>query len=365
MEHFSPIAYDDEVQVADGLRARWVDAGHILGAASVEVWAKENGLERKIVFSGDVGIAGRPILRDPTLIESADLVVMESTYGNRLHPPEDEVQGKLKMALETAVKGHGHVIIPAFAVGRTQELLFRLDRLQAAGQIPQLPVYVDSPLASRATRVFEEHRECYDAESLRLLAAGDDPLKFPKLRFTASIAESQALNRLTSSAVIISASGMCNAGRIRHHLHHHLEHGNDVVLFVGFQAAGTLGRLLVEGTPRVTLFGRSHRVRARIVSIRGLSAHADQRGLLEWAGAIRGVRSFFVSHGEEESTLTLAGLLARQAPQARIIAPTLGQSLDLLDEATFAQEHARTAAEVHRMAATKAPPAPVEEPSES
>lgn len=330
--HFAPVGYDDDVQIAPGVSARWLDAGHILGAASLELWVEHQGVRRKIAFSGDIGNPDRPILRDPTYVRSADFVVMESTYGNRHHPPVEEISSKLADCINTTVRRHGHVIVPSFAVGRTQELLYRLDRLLAAQEIPDIPVYVDSPLASRATRVFERHHECYDQDALRSLARGDNPIQFPSLRFTRSVAESQRLNKLRKPAIIISASGMCTAGRIRHHIHHHIEHGNNTILFVGFQAQGTLGRLLVEGIKKVKLFGRRHRVRARIVSIRGLSAHADQTGLINWAGAIDKPRTVFITHGEEKPAFILAGLLQDQLG-IKACVPRIGDEVDLLDEA--------------------------------
>lgn len=345
MDCFVPVDYDAEVEVAPGVSVRWVDAGHILGAASIELWAADRGATRKLVFSGDIGNPNRPLLRDPTTIADADFVVMESTYGNRAHPPEERIQTKLADAINAAVREHGHILVPSFAVGRTQELLYRLDQMLSAGAIPHLPVYVDSPLASQATEVFEHHRECYDEEALALLAQGNDPISFPGLRFVESVQESMSLNQLRKPAIIISASGMCQAGRIRHHLHHHLEHGNDVILFVGWQAAGTLGRLLVDRVPRVKLFGRDHRVRARIVSIRGLSAHADQPGLLAWVRAIDGVRTVFVTHGEEQAALTFAQLLETDCG-LRPIVPHHGEAVDLLDDADLSRRQEQAAAEL-------------------
>ncbi len=347
MTQFVPVQYDEEVRVADGVSVRWVDAGHILGAASLEIWVNEDGVQRKLVFSGDIGDRGRPILRDPTLIESADFVVMESTYGNRNHPPIEHTSEQLADAIKRTVREKGQVLVPSFAVGRTQELLYRLDRLIASGDLPELPVFVDSPLASRATRVFEQHHECYDADSLRLLAQGDDPLSFPSLRFTRSVEESKRLNALAEPAVIISASGMCTAGRIRHHLHHRLEKGNHLVLFVGYQARGTLGRILQDGVKNVKLFGRRHRVRARIESVQGLSAHADQPMLLEWVQAIKGPRTVFVTHGEPESAFTFAKLVEAETGSP-VCVPSLREHVDLLDEAALAEVHSHTQADIAR-----------------
>jgi metallo-beta-lactamase family protein len=340
LEHFVPVDYGDEVAVSPGLTVRWVDAGHILGAASLEVWAERDGRARKIVFSGDIGSPDRPILRDPTYISGADFVIMESTYGNRSHPPEEEVATALVEVVGRAVRVKGHVIVPSFAVGRTQDLLYRLDRLLSARRIPAVPVFVDSPMAARATGVFEKHRECYDQEALQLLGRGDNPIRFSSLQFTQSTEQSRALNSLDGPLIIISASGMCTAGRIRHHLHHHLGHGNDTILFVGFQAEGTLGRILVQGTKSVKLFGRPHRVRATVQSIQGLSAHADQTGLLHWVRAIGGARNVFITHGEVEASLTFSGLLAGEGIDNSV--PRRGETVDLLDEAQLDRLRAET-----------------------
>lgn len=355
MAQFQPVEYDADVQVLEGLSVRWVDAGHILGAASLEVWAGESGVRRKLVFSGDIGNPDRPLLRDPTLIDSADYVVMESTYGDRLHPAKEEIAEGLVDCITKAARRHGHVIIPAFAVGRTQEVLYYLDRLLEAHRLPSLPVYVDSPLASKATEVFERHRECYDEEALRMLAAGDDPIKFPRLRFTESAEESRRLNDVRESVIIISASGMCDAGRIRHHLHHHLEHGNDFVLFVGFQAQGTLGRRLVEGAREVELFGRRHHVRAQVVEIQGLSAHADKAGLADWLRAIQGPRAVFVTHGEPESAFAFSNLVETDLG-LKACTPRPGDAVDLLDEEGLARYHEACVGERRAAAAGAQPP---------
>lgn len=347
MKQFQAVPYGEDVQVAQGLSARWVDAGHILGAASLEVWAADNGVNRKIVFSGDIGSPDRPILRDPTLIDSADFVVMESTYGDRLHPGEEDIYADLADAVNATVRERGQVLVPSFAVGRTQELLFRLDRLMAQDRIPRLPVFVDSPLARKATDVFADHVDCYDAEALELLAKGDDPIGFPSLKFTASVDESRKLNDLREPAIIIAASGMCTAGRVRHHLHQRLEKGNNLILFVGYQAEGTLGRIILSGVPRVKLFGRWHRVRARVRQVQGLSAHADQRELLNWATHIKGPRTYFITHGEPHSAFTFARLVSKQTG-VPVCVPRLGDAPDLLSMSGLDELTQRTADEMKR-----------------
>ena len=331
---FKGIEYNEMVQVAPDIRVRWRDAGHILGAASLEIWVTENGKETKLVFSGDIGSPNRPLLCDPTLLDSADFVVMESTYGNRRHETAEIKCDRLQKLIEDAVRNHGHVIVPAFAVGRVQELLYELNNLVEHNMIPHLPIYVDSPLAISATEISQKHRECFNTETCELLAAGDDPMAFPGLKFTRTTAESKKLNEVKGPMVIIASSGMCTGGRILHHLQNHLDHGNDTILFVGYQAAGTLGRYLHDGNPVVKLFGQKTRVRARVQSLRGFSAHADADGLLAWLKPIEGPRMVFVTHGEEDSALDFAALAHRETGVPTIV-PEYGQVVDLSDEASL------------------------------
>ena len=279
---FLPVKYDRFVEVAPGIRARWRDAGHILGAASIELRVEKDGREVGIVFSGDIGQPHRPLLRDPHPPDPADFVIMESTYGNRLHESRSfDVDHLRELVLEAAGR-RGHIIIPAFAVGRTQELLYELNGLIENRRIPRVPVYLDSPLAISATRITERHADCFDERTQAQIAAGDNPMNFPGLQMTRTVNESKEINTSDGPRIIISASGMCTAGRIRHHLRHHLPHPNDVVLFVGFQASGTLGRILQDGARSVKLFGEWVDVRARVQTMYGFSAHADANGLLQW-----------------------------------------------------------------------------------
>jgi metallo-beta-lactamase family protein len=328
---FKGIHYDETVEVAPGVKVRWRDAGHILGAASLEVWVTENGKETKIVFSGDIGSPNRPLLRDPTLLDDADFVVMESTYGNRRHEVEEIKCDRLQKLIENAVRNRGHIIIPAFAVGRVQELLFELNNLVEHNMIPRLPIYVDSPLAVSATEISRKHRECFDDETSALLAAGDDPMDFPGLKLTRDQADSKRINFEKGPMVIIAASGMCTGGRILHHLQNHLDHGNDTILFVGYQAQGTLGRYLQEGNPVVKVFGQKMQVRARVQSIRSFSAHADADGLLAWLKPIQGLKAVFVTHGEQDSALDFAAIAHRDL-KAPTLVPEFGETIDLDDE---------------------------------
>ncbi|MDP3613344.1 MAG: MBL fold metallo-hydrolase, partial [Rubrivivax sp.] len=283
LEQLQGTPYDEDVQPHASVRCRFRDAGHILGSAIVEVWVTAKGHTRKLVFSGDLGQPGRPIVRDPTPIDSADVLVVESTYGNRLHRPLNETIDELVFVIEdTLRRRQGNIIIPAFALGRTQELLHLLLDLCRQGKLPHLQVFVDSPMANKVTEITWQHTEFLDDESRALLSLRRSHPEWLDLRFTRSVEESMALNRIKAGAIIISASGMCDAGRIKHHLRHHLGRPECAIVIIGFQAAGTLGRRLVDGEKQVRLFGEDIRVRASIHTIGGLSAHADQAALLKW-----------------------------------------------------------------------------------
>ncbi|GHU63846.1 MBL fold hydrolase [Clostridia bacterium] len=317
LTYVTPVLYDEPVDPVQGVRFSFVDAGHILGSSIVELWAAEAGKETKLVFSGDLGVGMRPILRDPTQIRTADVVIMESTYGNRLHENSDSSLERFEAVIrETAARG-GDIIIPSFAVGRTQELIYELNKFYEAtapGDIMhEIKVYIDSPMAVAATEVFRNNVQVFDEYARSRILAGDDPLDFPNLIFTRTTDESKSINTAPSPKVIISASGMCEAGRIRHHLKHHLWDKRNSVVFVGFQAEGTLGRKLVEGTDSVHLFGEEVRVKAQIHSLEGFSAHADRDGLLEWVkGFDKKPRLLFLVHGEIAAKEALAQSIAEQ-----------------------------------------------------
>lgn len=301
-------AYDQELMPHTGARCRFRDAGHILGSAIIEVWVNEHGQTAKLVFSGDLGQPGRPILRDPTPVEDADILVMESTYGDRAHKDMASSEIELIGIVErTLYEQGGNVIVPAFAVGRTQEVLYHLHRLTREGRLRNLKVFVDSPMATEATRITRRHLELFDTAAKDLAgwhALGKD---LPYLHFTAGADESRALNQIRSGAIIISASGMCDAGRIKHHLRHNLPRRECGVLITGFQAQGTLGRRLVDGAKRVRIFGEDIPVRAAIHTVGGLSAHADQPALLGWtAGFRKPPARTFVVHGEASAALAFA-----------------------------------------------------------
>lgn len=306
------VTYDQELTPHASVRCGFRDAGHILGSAILEIWVSEGARRTKLVFSGDLGQPGRVILRDPTLIDEADILIIESTYGERDHKDQTTTREELIGIVEhTLVRGN--VIVPAFAVGRTQEVLYHLHQLSREGRLTDLNIFVDSPMATKATQITRQHMELFD-EAARDLAAWHAQGKgLPYLHFTASVEESKALNQIHSGAIIISASGMCDAGRIKHHLRHNLPRSECSVLITGFQAQGTLGRRLVEGAKRVHIFGEDIPVRAGVHTIGGLSAHADRQALLAWASYFRKAPArTFVVHGEESAALAFADALRTQ-----------------------------------------------------
>ena len=320
-----PCEYGQDIQLADHIRLRFTDAGHLLGSACAQLWLTEDGVTKKIVFSGDLGNHDQPIIRDPQPIEQADYVVMESTYGDRLHAMDENPHYAADLAAiidETLGKG-GNVIIPSFAVGRTQELLYFMREMKEQGlvkSVPDFSVYVDSPLAGAATRIYSGDLRGYlDDEAIEELKGGA-LFQFPGLKITESSEESKLLNLDTTPKVIISASGMCDAGRIRHHLKHNLWRSECTVVFVGFQAIGSLGRRLVEGAKEVKILGEEIAVRARVVNFRGLSAHADRDDLIRWVKAYSPKpRHVFVVHGEHEVTETFAQTLREDGFQAHSV----------------------------------------------
>jgi metallo-beta-lactamase family protein len=325
VERVLPLArvvdYDATIDAAPGVRLRLRDAGHILGSAIVELWLEERGERRKVVCSGDLGQPGRPILRDPTPIAEADVLLLESTYGNRDHRPLAATLDELVATLTHALgEKQGMVLVPAFAVGRTQEFLYHLSKLSRDGRLQDLRVFVDSPMATAVTRITAEHFELFDAEARRLAREPAPKGRAPALRFIESFEESQALNSLRGGAIIVAASGMCDGGRIRHHLRHHLSDPRTTVLFIGFQAAGTLGRRIVDGAPRVRIAGDEVEVRAQIVTLGGFSAHADRSALLDWLGAFgRLPARIFLVHGEVSSGRALQeAITARFGREAEI-----------------------------------------------
>ena len=311
----SPILYDQQIEINSDMKIVFNDAGHILGSAITELWVTEDDKESKIVFSGDLGMEGRPILRDPTYIKKADYVIMETTYGNRIHKELGSgVEKLIEIILNTTRRG-GNVVIPSFAVGRTQELIYELNRFYDSNneyrkELDKIFVYIDSPMATTATEIFRRNAQVFDEETREYILKGDNPLEFKNLKFTRSSKESQDLNFNKEPKIIISASGMCEAGRIRHHLKHNLWNPKNSIVFVGYQGQGPLGRSLVEGIKMVTLFGEEIQVNAEIHNLEGFSGHADQNGLFAWLAHFeQKPKQIFLVHGEEESKKDFAKLV--------------------------------------------------------
>jgi len=334
LELFRKVSYNEVIKINDEIRVRFRDAGHILGSAIIEMWINERGEEIKIVFSGDLGNKDIPILRDPSIIESADYLVIESTYGNRLHNERvDKAEYFLNLINSTIEKG-GNVIIPSFAVGRTQELIYELNKKKEVydeklKMLFATPVYIDSPMAISATEVFRNNLDCYDEEAREYIENGDNPLDFPGLQFTRTAEESKALNERKESSIIIAASGMCEAGRIRHHLKHNLWRKDSTIIFVGYQAEGTLGRRLLDGAKKVRLFGEEISVEARIEMIEGFSGHADKEGLLKWIERFnRKPKKIFIVHGEEDAMIEFSEEINRRFNIETVI-PSRGESFIL------------------------------------
>lgn len=347
MEIFNAVQYDEIVEIDPNIHVRFNDAGHMLGSAIIEIWVKEGDKETKAVFTGDLGNNDIPLLSSPTMIETTDYLVMESTYGGRLHMRNDDKANLfLDIVSETLEKG-GTVVIPSFAVGRTQEILYEINNLKDVQTndefkkkyqtLRNVPVYVDSPLAISATEIFRENADLFDEETKAVIQSGDNPLEFPGLKFTKTADESKELNEKQESAIIISASGMCEVGRIKHHLKHHLWEPNSTILFVGYQAPGTLGRKLVEGEKKVKIFGEEIAVNARIEYIEGYSGHADQEWLLNFIYSfITKPKHIFLVHGEPEGQLILRDKILENT-SIPVTIPDYGQSYTLDDELTMKQ----------------------------
>lgn len=302
MKQFTGCLYNQMIEVDEGIRIRFEDAGHLLGSASIEVWLNEDGVQKKLVFSGDIGNINKPIIKDPSYIKEADYVIMESTYGNRSHGGTPDYVAELAKIFQRTFERGGNVVIPSFAVGRTQELLYFIRKIKEEKLIDRpFDVYLDSPLAIESTNVFEKNiYECFDEEAMALIQKGINPLTFEGLRFALTGDASKQINFDQNPKVIISASGMCEAGRIRHHLKHNLWRKECTVLFVGYQALGTTGRAIVEGAKEIKLFGEPIQVSAEIVQLSGASGHADKAGLLSWICAFeKKPEKVFVVHGED------------------------------------------------------------------
>jgi metallo-beta-lactamase family protein len=327
LRNFISVGYGRTIQVAPGVMLTFHDAGHILGSAIVALDIEENGQKNRLVFTGDLGREGMPILKDPQSVPEVDYLIIESTYGDRLHDPIETVGKDLRNVIVDTYHKGGKVIVPAFSVGRTQELVYALHHLTEARQIPDVPIFVDSPLSVNVTEIFRLHPECYDEEVNEFLTETEqrDPFGFHRLTYVRSVERSKELNFLREPAVIISASGMCEAGRILHHLKNNIEDSRNTILIVGWQAPHTLGRRLVEKQPVVKIFGEEYKLKATVKSISGFSAHADRNELLSYAQTLdpSRLRAAFVVHGEEAASEALAEGL-RNLGIGRVVVPHLG-----------------------------------------
>ena len=342
LEIFREVQYNEIIQITPEIKVRFNDAGHMLGSSIIEVWVTEEKKKKKIVFSGDIGNNDIPLLNEPTMIEDTDYLVMESTYGNRLHMRNDEkAEIFLKIVSET-LEGGGNVIIPSFAVGRTQEILYELNKIKEKKEneefireyktLMNASVYVDSPLAISATEVFKDNMNLFDEETKKEIERGDNPLEFPGLNFTVTADESKALNQNTTPSIIISASGMCDVGRIKHHLKHNLWNPKNTILFVGYQAPGTLGYSIVNGAKKVKIFGEEIAVNARVEYIEGYSGHADQELLMKFVKSFskKSPKHIFLVHGEPEAEETLKQKIEEEA-HIHVTTPNYGETYDIAE----------------------------------
>ena len=342
LELFSPVKYDEIIEIDKNIHVRFNDAGHMLGSSIIEVWVNEDGKETKTVFSGDIGNNDIPLLDSPTMIESCDYLVMESTYGSRFHMKNDEKAEMFLNIVSETIDNGGTVVIPSFAVGRTQEILYELNKIKENKDdeefrrkyktLMKVPVYVDSPLAISATEIFRQNTDLFEDEIKEKIEAGDNPLEFPGLKFTQTADESKALNESTEPCIIISASGMCDVGRIKHHLKHNIWNPKNTILFVGYQAPGTLGYSIVNGAKKVTIFGEEIAVNARIEYIEGYSGHADQEWLMNFIYSfINKPKHIFLVHGEEESQDVLKNKILEETGIGVSI-PEYGETYEVCDE---------------------------------
>lgn len=310
MEYFSPVPYEETVQILPGVEVTYHDAGHLLGSAVTTLQISENGSKKKITFTGDLGRKRMPILKDPTPIKETDYLITESTYGDRLHDKEEDVKSHLERLITKIISNKGKLIIPAFSVGRTQTIVFFLNQLYSEKRIPDIPVFVDSPLSTRATEVFSRHEDCFDTETIRMMMKGRDPFTFKSLNYVRDVEESKKLNSMDGPMVIISASGMCESGRILHHLANNIENRRNIILIIGFQAENTLGRRIEEGLSPIRIFGEEYEIIASVEVIDALSAHADRNEFAEYFDNIETkLESAFIVHGEIGQSNALAEML--------------------------------------------------------
>lgn len=299
---FSSVKYKQPIEIGAGVEATFCDAGHVLGSSIIRVKVSHDGQDRIVIFSGDIGRPDRPIVQDPSIVEQADYVLVESTYGDRVHEGPEDTKKLIAEVINSTKHAGGNIIVPSFALERSQELLYYINELLVEKAIPQLPVFLDSPMASRITKVFQKHRELYDEEMTEFVKRNKSPFEFPGLKMTGTSDESKAINHIRGTVMVIAGSGMCTGGRVKHHLVNNITKPENTVMFVGYQAVGTLGRRIVNGEKEVRILGREYTVNARIARINGFSAHADKEELFEWLSELKKPpRKLFIVHGESES----------------------------------------------------------------
>jgi len=310
---FSPIPYRKSVDLGDGVEATFYDAGHVLGSSIIRAKVRQGGEERIIIFSGDIGRPDRPIVCDPTVFEQADYVLIESTYGDRVHEDSVDIEKQICDVMNSAIKAGGNIIVPSFALERSQEVLYYINELLLRGAVPKLRIFLDSPMASRITKVFQNHTELFDPEMKKYVRMHKSPFDLPGLELAGTSNESKAINDIHGSIMVIAGSGMCTGGRIKHHLVNNISHPQNTIMFVGYQAVGTLGRSIVDGAEQARILGEKRRIKARIIRVNGFSAHADSRELLKWLQELEfPPRRVFVVHGETESARTFGKYVQEQ-----------------------------------------------------
>jgi len=313
LNHFSPVNYGEPVALGEGIRATFHDAGHVLGSAMIKLSVREGNEERTVLFSGDIGRWHKPILRDPTVFSQADYVIVESTYGDRLHESSGDIDDNLAEVINSTVSAQGNIVIPSFALERAQELLYHLNELLKAHRIPRLITFMDSPMAINITEVFERHPKLFDKEMTQTIRQHQSLFDLPGLKMVRRTEDSKAINNIKGTSIIIAGSGMCTGGRIKHHLFSNITRPQSTILFIGYQAAGTLGRQIVGGARRVRILGQYLPVEAKIKQIHGFSAHADRDELLRWLGGLKQApRKVFITHGEAEAAASFAGYLSQE-----------------------------------------------------
>jgi metallo-beta-lactamase family protein len=326
---FKPVKYGESIQIGDGVRAVFHDAGHVFGSSMIKITVNQEGENRTIVFSGDVGRWNKPILRDPSVFSEIDYIIVESTYGDRVHGDTPNISDALAKIINSTWKAGGNIIVPSFALQRTQEILYHLNELLNEGRIPHIMVFLDSPMAVSITEVFKRHSELFDKEMSQLVRHNRSPFEFPGLKIIQTVDESKAINHISGTVMIMAGSGMCTGGRIKHHLVTNISRRESTILFVGYQAIGTLGRLIVDGAKKVRILGQHYPVRARIAQIHGFSSHADRDELFRWLSELkRAPRRVFVVHGEPEAAKKFGALL-REKKGWEISVPEYGTEAHL------------------------------------